>query len=344
MAGLFDGSSSYFLGLFPVTHFSTAGLQANEQFDAWRSLHRDTIELLPTHKQSEGFVAEFWCWPLGELALTRVIYSSAPERQWRHRPRSYLDHWCLVLARTAAAGDELSFRSLALPYEARAQDDEVITLYIPRNQRSDDEQWLDCAHGLTLSRDFSPTIIAYIDSLIGRLPHASTERAAGLDMPTRALVAAFITAQPAYQEAAHASLNSAFIDRARTLVRQNMGSPDLGPNLLARLMGMSRSKLYRLFDEYGGVAHFINHERLHKAHQQLCDHREMSSISAIGHGVGFVDQSTFSRAFRREFGYSPSQARELSLSNILTDEAGVALATESASGLLTAPTCSERDR
>jgi AraC-like DNA-binding protein len=94
-----------------------------------------------------------------------------------------------------------------------------------------------------------------------------------------------------------------------------MASPDFGPEQLARLMAMSRSKLYRLFESTGGVAHFINRERLHEAHRRLT-HRDAPPIHVIGNEVGFADHSTFSRAFRREFGYSPTEARERSLARV----------------------------
>lgn len=313
------------VSVFSVGHFCTTEFQANEQFDAWRSLHRDTIELLPTPEASSGFAAEFSAWRLGDLALTHVVYAGAPDRQWRHHPKSYLDHWCLVLARTASPGGEtredLSFRSLALPYEGRAQDSEVITLYIPRDQRPADEQRFDGAHGLDVSQDFAPLLIAYMDSLVRQLPHVAPEHAASLEMPTRALVAACIVPQLVYQEAARAPLGSVLVDRARSVVRQNMASPDFGPDRLARLLAMSRSKLYRLFEKNGGVAHFINRERLREAHHRLSSHSETLSIHAIGNEVGFVDHSTFSRAFRREFGYSPTEARERGLVRSFGDEA-----------------------
>lgn len=312
------------VSVFSVAHFCTAGLQAKDQFDAWRSLHEDTIELLPTHGASAGFAAKFSSWRLGELVLTHVAYAQAPGRQWRHRPKSYLDHWCVVLARTRAPDgalqEELSFRSLALPFEGQAQDSEVITLYLPRDQRPIDEQRFDTAHGLDVSPDFAPLLIGYLDSLVRRLPHVTVEHAASLEMPTRALVAACIIPQSIYQEAARAPLGSVLIDRARTVVRQNMASPDFGPERLARLLAMSRSKLYRLFEHSGGVAHFINCERLREAHHRLSSQRETLSIHAIGNEVGFIDHSTFSRAFRREFGYSPTEAREQGLARSFADE------------------------
>lgn len=315
--------------VFSVAHFCTAELHAKDQFDAWRSLHGNTIELFPTRESLAGFAAEFSSWRVGELALTHVVYSGAPDRQWRHRPKSYLDHWCVVLARTKAANgvlhEELSFRSLALPYEGRARDSEVITLYLPRDQRVADEQRFDWAHDLAVSQDFAPLLIGYLDSLVRQLPHVTAEHAASLEMPTRALVAACIIPQSVYQEAARAPLGSVLVDRARNVVRQNMASPDFGPERLARLLAMSRSKLYRLFENCGGVAHFINRERLREAHLRLSSQRETLSIHAIGSEVGFVDHSTFSRAFRREFGYSPTEAREQGIVRAFTDERGEAI-------------------
>lgn len=103
-----------------------------------------------------------------------------------------------------------------------------------------------------------------------------------------------------------------------------MAAPDFGPERLARLLAMSRSKLYRLFESTGGVAHFINRERLREAHRRLCSHRDAPSIHIIGNEVGFVDHSTFSRAFRREFGHSPSEARERSLTKLAARPFGLA--------------------
>ena len=310
--------------MFAVPHLRTAGLRAQDQFDAWRSLHRDTIELLPTGEASTGFVAEFSSWNLGELVLTHVVYAGAPGRQWRHRPKSYLDHWCLVLARTISAEgvacEDLSFRSLALPFDGQAQDSEVITLYLPRDRRPADEQRFDDAHGLAVSEEFAPLLSGYMDGLVRRLPFVAPEHAASLEVPTKALVAACVAPRPVGQDLARHLPGSVLIDRARAVVRQNMASPDFGPERLARLLAMSRSKLYRLFESSGGVAHFINRERLREAHYRLSSHHSARSIHAIGNEVGFSDHSTFSRAFRREFGYSPTEARERGLVRYFADE------------------------
>jgi AraC-like DNA-binding protein len=79
---------------------------------------------------------------------------------------------------------------------------------------------------------------------------------------------------------------------------------------------MSRSNLYRLFEDTGGVARYIQRERLLEAHVVLSDPVTTRSISAIAEDLCFADASSFSRAFKREFGYSPGEARSAVLAGV----------------------------
>jgi AraC-like DNA-binding protein len=321
----FSGSGTSADGAF-AQRFSTRDLQPKEQFDAWRSMLAHTIDLLPTAEAAETFEAEFSCWTFGDVVFTRTLYANAPVRHWRHRQRSFLDHWCVVLARAGTGGEcslsltnasqgNLSFRSLAMPFEGQAEDTEVLTLFLPRDFCPGELDNFERAHELGIDPELQPVLAGYLENLARYLPLISPDRAQGLSGATCSLVAACIAGRSEHVEA-HAPLASPLIDRARLVVRQNMASPEFGPEQLARLMAMSRSKLYRFFESTGGVAHFINRERLREAHRRLTSPRDGLSIHVIGNEVGFVDHSTFSRAFRREFGYSPTEARERSLSRL----------------------------
>ncbi len=319
-----------------VRSFSTTSLPPEDQFDAWRSVLAETIDLLPTPEAAETFEAEFSCWTLGDVVFTRTLYANAPARHWRHRQRSFLDHWCVVLAHSCSGRqdtpalantrrDSLSFRSLAMPFEGRAQDAEVLTLFLPRDFCRDELEDFERAHDLDINPELGALLAGYMDNLARQLPHMSPDQAQGLAAATRSLVAACIAPRPERSEAAEAPLASLLIDRARLVVRQNMASPEFGPEQLARLLAMSRSKLYRFFESTGGVAHFINRERLREAHRRLNSLHNTLSIHVIGNEVGFIDHSTFSRAFRREFGYSPTEARERSLARLSAQVTGPAL-------------------
>jgi AraC-like DNA-binding protein len=99
------------------------------------------------------------------------------------------------------------------------------------------------------------------------------------------------------------------LERIRCVLRQHIGSPTLGPEKLCRLAGVSRSQLYRLFEPHGGVARYIQAQRLRFAHAMLGDSACRLTVAAIAEQVGHLDASAFSRAFRQEFGYTPSEAR-----------------------------------
>ena len=80
--------------------------------------------------------------------------------------------------------------------------------------------------------------------------------------------------------------------------------------MLCRELGMSRSTLYRLLELEGGVAHYIRRLRLSVCLAQLSNPSNTKPIAMIAEELGLTDPSSFSRAFRRQFGISPSDVRE----------------------------------
>jgi AraC-like DNA-binding protein len=105
-------------------------------------------------------------------------------------------------------------------------------------------------------------------------------------------------------------------ERVRQAVRRHLRTPTLGPRTLGRLVGMSRSNLYRLFEATGGVARYIQSQRLLEAHAALSDPATTKPISAIAEDLCFADTSSFSRTFRREFGDSPGKVGSAALAGL----------------------------
>jgi hypothetical protein len=74
----------------------------------------------------------------------------------------------------------------------------------------------------------------------------------------------------------------------RQAVRKHLRTPTFGPTVLCRLVGISRSNLYNLFEDSGGVARYIQRERLIEAHAMLTDPATTRSVSAIAEDLSLL--------------------------------------------------------
>ncbi|WP_179021127.1 hybrid sensor histidine kinase/response regulator transcription factor [Winogradskyella forsetii] len=97
-----------------------------------------------------------------------------------------------------------------------------------------------------------------------------------------------------------------FLQKVIQIIQSHMDDPNLGSRHIAQKMRMSESQIYRKLKAITGksTAVFIRSVRLEKA-KDLIQSSE-KSISEIAYEVGFNDPSWFSRAFKEEFGQSPS--------------------------------------
>jgi PAS domain S-box-containing protein len=94
------------------------------------------------------------------------------------------------------------------------------------------------------------------------------------------------------------------IDRIRTFIMENALDPALDPTVVAKTHHISLRLLQGMFSDAGSSpARFIRDQRLIHARKLL---NEGESISRAGSLSGFSDLGTFTRAFRRRFGCTPS--------------------------------------
>jgi PAS domain S-box-containing protein len=94
------------------------------------------------------------------------------------------------------------------------------------------------------------------------------------------------------------------IDRIRAFIAANALDPALDPSIVAKTHHISLRLLQGLFaDEDSSPARFIRDQRLLHARRLLDDGESISRAGALS---GFSDLGTFTRAFRRRFGCTPS--------------------------------------
>ncbi|WP_426701644.1 helix-turn-helix domain-containing protein [Rhodanobacter sp. Col0626] len=99
--------------------------------------------------------------------------------------------------------------------------------------------------------------------------------------------------------------------RARMLayIDAQIGDAELSAATLQGRFRISRTQLYRLFADLGGIQHHIRERRLEAAFRALRDHPEQT-ISEVIFQYGFTNERQFQRAFRSHYGMTATEARD----------------------------------
>ena len=100
------------------------------------------------------------------------------------------------------------------------------------------------------------------------------------------------------------------LSRLVAFVKEKMSQGTISIEALASEMCITRGQLNRRVKAVTGVTtqQYVLQVRLEHARMLLQEHTEMT-VAEVGYQCGFEDATSFSRAFRRCFGQSPSQCR-----------------------------------
>lgn len=308
--------------LLPVFMFSTGKLPQRLQYAAWQEHGGTLADIEPLPPSRGGFVMEQTGWDLGGLALTKTTFPPIGFARTARQVRGDgLDHWFLSALRRGRARStgadrvaELTpgavhVQSLKSEFRGRADALEVVHLFIPRDFCRDEVAVLDAAENTVIDTGLGRLLADYLLNLEARLHLMSEADLPGLLTSMRALVLACLTPRPeALFDARHA-IHATLLERARQLVQSRLFAPSLGADELCLELGVSRSQLYRMFEAEGGVVRYIRKRRLLDAHAALANAGDHRTIVEIAAERGFMDAAEFSRAFKREFGYRPTDVR-----------------------------------
>jgi AraC-like DNA-binding protein len=306
--------------------FATQALRMRDQLEAWREWYHPVLDISPKQATDDVFPAEIHMWKLGGLAMSRTtappVYVSRTKSNLRGDP---VDHWVVSycargahLARTAGTELEVPARvpylwSLGQEFLHERTHVDRIQFFLARDAFRDVAPLLDAALGSTLDTPLGHLLGDYMMALERCLPSLTEAELPRLADAIGAMVAAAVAPSAERVAGAQRQIDVGRKERVRQAVRKHLQTPTFGPRVLCRLVGMSRSNLYRLFEDTGGVARYIQRERLLEAHAVLTNPANSQSISAIADDLCFADASSFSRTFKREFGHSPGEARSAGL-------------------------------
>jgi AraC-like DNA-binding protein len=307
-------------------HFSTANLELHEQVPAWQEHVSSLVDVrLPDDAPvSDGFAADHTAWNLdGMLVVQQNVPAHRYTRSVEKLRSSSVDHWYIAVPRTGQAWTEVNgrvaecrpggveLRSLGFPFSGRTTGSESLVIYMPRELFSHAATVIDANNNAILSGNFASVLIDYIGSVESRLPNLVAEDLPRIVNTTRDMILACLSQSAERNTAGEHLMNVALMERARQHIQRNLGSRDLTPAAVCRELGISRTRLYQLFEPSGGVLHYIQRRRLLTAHAALSDQASRQRIGDIAEAVGFSSSASFSRAFSSEFGYSPREARDM---------------------------------
>lgn len=311
----------------PFSLFTTRNLAAKDQFDAWHesiSVIFD-VEPLADHDPARGFDATVRAYHLGELLISRVEFEG--QQFVRDRQRAAidgLDHYLVQLYDTGglvgAAGErirrlrpgDIQILDLSQHNATEAAASGTVAVVVPRETLHQAMPGADDLHALVLRGDsgIGGLLGDYMNSLLARADGIERADAAHVAQATTDMIAACFHSTAETRARASSVLERTMRERLQRHIAANLDSPGLTIPAMCGLFRISRTQLYRLFEPQGGVANYIQEQRLLRAHAELCSPRhDRRRIYEIAFGLGFTSEAHFSRVFRARFGLSPTDAR-----------------------------------
>lgn len=307
----------------PYLTVSTEGVEQGDRIDFWRSLYRDFAEVEVDPEQRDGFAARSETWRLGPFSVTQATTTGMNfRRRTSHCAAGDGDLWVFRLSHgpvwTSVGGDQVERVGPGRLWMTRTT--RASLTVVPAGVYTIVTLPADACPELTAGLSRLPTGVqkaagaGLLADLFGVLPGRLRETPASALGPLsdvlRGVVACSLLGDLKMADIQTAVEGPLLRDRVIRVIHENIGSARLDVDRLCQLSGVSRSVLYRMFVRDGGVASYVREARLRLVLGDLQNPSLAAvPIARIAERRGLHNAPSFSRAFRRAFGCSPSEAR-----------------------------------
>ncbi|MFI9251085.1 helix-turn-helix domain-containing protein [Streptomyces sp. NPDC053069] len=326
--------------MLPETVFTTQELPASDRFEAWTEqlgrthapmhLSSDRAADYRGHQRVIG-LGEVTVWP---ATFDHLVFRRTPRLVRQSDPEVF--HLSLLRRGDGAASwgrqqvgyrvDDFHVNYSSRSYEISTGPDPVtiVGVEIPRAAVDLPAGRADGVVGRRISgREGMGALLAGL--LVQLASDTSSYRASDAErlgrVVTDLVTAVFAHALEAEPHLAPQTHARALVLRIKSFIRQHLSDAELTPARIAAAHHISRSYLYRLFQEEGlTVASYIRDQRLAAARKDLTDPRLRTlPIHSIALRWGYLRPGDFTRAFRTVHGITPSELRDQQLSRTAVD-------------------------
>jgi AraC-like DNA-binding protein len=311
----------------PVSRLDLGLLPPQERYPLWK----ESISVLfdadwKPARADEQFTAQVATCHLGQLLIGEAAsLGQGLDRTASMIKRDGLDHcllqvytrgatrgrWGAQRSSAVATGDVL-FLDLAQPFVSSTRDFRCLTLALPRALLTPKLGAPERFHGCRLPSDsaLGRLLGEHLNTLWQTTGSANARQARAMANGLVDLIGAYFNESRVPADADQPGVALTLRESIRSYIDRNLSSPGLSPEHLAQHFRISRSHLFALFKPLGGVAGYIKRRRLTRAHALLSRPSPGQQVTDVSMLVGFVNAAHFSRAFREQFGASPSEVLE----------------------------------
>lgn len=293
-------------------------MEAHEGFATWAGgLPSHSIWQAPENV-GEPFLAKVEAWMLGDLIVNLSRMDAfGIARTAEQIGSDAIDHYVILLMTSGSSSGtmdgrpfamgpgQLTLQSLSQPIEVECGAAETITLRLARDTVEAAVPNAAVMHGGILEGATARLLADHLQSLVRRLDSLDENELGGVAAATAHLALATLKAQKP-----DGAVETSARQRVRRYIDDHLAASTLSPETICDALGIARATLYRNFPVDGGIAAYIVKRRLEAIHVRLNDPAEQRTIASIAYGYGFASSAHFTRAFRKQFGYSPREFRK----------------------------------
>lgn len=309
----------------PRVAFDSRETKGLDGFAVWQELCRPAYEATAL-QPDRPFDSAFQFYSVYGLVFNQASYGATRyQRTRRHIGQGESDHLVLQLllrgsehvrmpsgAQGQLAPDRIVLRDWAHPFRSESTAAEQISVMIPRHLVTVSDVTYESHPILSWSLDSLPGRLlgTAITQIWENLPHLESTEAPTVASGFLGLLNGLV-ANELSDEVRAETHKPVTVQAMKTYLLRHLSDPGLGVNQLVEAFRCSRTTVYRLFQDSGGVAEFIREQRLDACLEELTrPGGESLAIRDVSQSFGFDDNAYFHRAFKKRFGLTPREAQE----------------------------------
>ncbi len=310
--------------LIPHVTYDTKDYSPERRFEVWREALASVHDLYLVDIPPEAFEASVDGWMIGDLMIAQHEIPALRFVRTAQKIRDeQSDHYIFTsVLKGNASGDffgstafahkgDTLVADVARPFVVIASAGTYISVSVPRAVLQQQTRDPRSFHGSLIPGRLGRLVERHLRFVLGAAPSLQEREAGALSASTVQLLASSLIAQASERPDKSALSLFAIRQDIDAYIENDFHRIDLAPEQIFDDLGLSRATAYRAFKGSGGIAKRILQRRLTAARALLHHPQETRSILEIASAVGIDDAPLFSRSYKRAFGETPRETRDM---------------------------------